>query len=479
MPCKNNSHQNSTMAFRTEHDSLGNYTLPEHVLWGIHTARAIDNFPITGKEIGSYPYLIKALVIIKQAAAKANFELGYLSQEKADLIEKACTIILKNLHEYLKNFKVDIMQGGAGTSTNMNVNEVIANVGLGYLGAKIGDYINLHPNDDVNMSQSTNDVYPTAVKISILLSLDNLSNALRVLINSCEKKSSEFDNILKIGRTQLQDAVPMTLGQEFCAYAVILSKELKALELLRSQLSEVNLGGTAIGTGINCDPRYGALVTAHLSQLSGVSLVQADNLIAATSDVGAFVGCSAVLKQIALKVSKISSDLRLLSSGPRAGLGEVILPSVQAGSSIMPGKINPVIPEMVNQVAYMVIGHDVTVTLCAENGQLQLNAFEPAIAHCILSSISMLENALTIFNDKCVSTLQANQQQCLDAVNNSIGIITSCLPALGYEKCAQIAKQTLAEGKSVVDVIGQHVSIAPDILENMLKIENMTQSQRY
>lgn len=459
---------------RTERDSLGPYDLPRHARWGVHTARAIDNFPITGTPIGKFPDLIKALVLVKQAAAAANHQLGFLSPEKAAMIEKACQEINGNISEYLTDFKIDVLQGGAGTSTNMNANEVVANVGLLAAGLEAGQYESLHPNDDVNMSQSTNDVYPTAVKISVCFALRSFLPSLKKLVKAFEDKGEEFKDILKIGRTQLQDAVPMTLGQEFKAWAGTLRKEISAVESLVPQLSEINLGGTAIGTGINCDPRYGALVTAHLSDLCGFPLKQAENLIEATSDVGAFVTCSSVLKRLAIKISKIANDLRLLSSGPRAGLGEIVLPSVQAGSSIMPGKINPVIPEMVNQVAYMVIGHDATVSFCAEGGQLQLNAFEPAMGYCILDSIQMMINAFEVLAEKCVRTIHANRERCQEQVQNSIGIITAFVPVLGYETCASIAKQAQAENRLVADVLKERVLMSPEMLTDLLKPETMT-----
>lgn len=458
---------------RTEKDSLGGYVLPRHARWGVHTARAIDNFPVTGITIGKFPDLIKALVLVKQAAASTNHQLGYLSSEKAGMIEIACQDIIQNIPLYLTDFKVDVLQGGAGTSTNMNANEVVANVGLLASGLEAGQYDRLHPNDDVNMSQSTNDVYPTAVKISVCFALRSFLLSLKHLVNAFEEKAEEFKAILKIGRTQLQEAVPMTLGQEFKAYAGTLRKEISAVEGVIQQLSEINLGGTAIGTGITCDPRYGAVVTAHLSDLCGFPLVQAENLIEATSDVGAFVACSSVLKRLAIKISKIANDLRLLSSGPRAGLGEIILPTAQAGSSIMPGKINPVIPEMVNQVAFMVIGHDVTVSLCAEGGQLQLNAFEPGIGYCILDSIQMMQNAFEVLAEKCVRSIRADKERCLELVQNSIGIITAFVPVLGYELCASIAKQALVENRLVADVLKERVPMSPELLTDLLKPEAM------
>ncbi|MFT9331697.1 MAG: aspartate ammonia-lyase [Acetobacter persici] len=473
MSYKNGVDPKSDKIQRTEWDSLGAYVLPRHARWGVHTARAVDNFPTTGTAIGKFPDLIKALVLVKQAAALANHQLGYLSPEKAVMIEKACQEISQNLPVYLSDFKVDVLQGGAGTSTNMNANEVVANVGLLASGLQAGQYDNLHPNDDVNMSQSTNDVYPTAVKISVCFALRSFLPSLKNLVNAFEEKAEEFKTVLKIGRTQLQDAVPMTLGQEFKAYAGTLRKEIAAVESMVPQLSEINLGGTAIGTGINCDPRYGALVTAHLSELCGFPLKQAENLIEATSDVGAFVTCSSVLKRLSIKISKIANDLRLLSSGPRAGLAEIVLPAAQAGSSIMPGKINPVIPEMVNQVAFMVIGHDATVSFCAEGSQLQLNAFEPAMGYCILDSIQTMNNSFRVLAEKCVRGIRANKERCLEQVQNSIGIITAFVPVLGYELCASIAKQALAENRLVADVLKERVPMSAELLADLMKPEAM------
>lgn len=474
MSYKTSVHPERDSLQRTEKDSLGGYVLPCHARWGVHTARAVDNFPVTGITIGKFPDLIKALVLVKQAAASTNHQLGYLSSEKAGMIEIACQKIIQNIPYYLTDFKVDVLQGGAGTSTNMNANEVVANVGLLVSGLEAGQYDRLHPNDDVNMSQSTNDVYPTAVKISVCFALRSFLPSLKHLVNAFEEKAEEFKAILKIGRTQLQEAVPMTLGQEFKAYAGTLRKEISAVEGVIPQLSEINLGGTAIGTGIACDPRYGAVVTARLSDLCGFPLKQAENLIEATSDVGVFVTCSSVLKRLAIKISKIANDLRLLSSGPSAGLGEIILPAAQVGSSIMPGKVNPVIPEMLNQVAFMVIGHDATVSFCAEGGQLQLNAFEPAMGYCILNSIQMLKSALDIFSEKCVRGIRANKERCLEQVQNSVGIMTAFVPVLGYELCASIAKQALTEIRSVADVLKEHVPMSDELIMDCLKPDAMT-----
>lgn len=447
---------------RVEQDSLGACHVPYGVNWGVHTQRAIENFPITGIGIGSYPEFMRAFLLIKMSAAKTNAELGFLSKEKAGWIENACVEILENFSHYQDDFKGDVLQGGAGTSANMNVNEVIANVALTLAGYKKGDYARLHPNDDVNMSQSTNDIYPSSIKIALCFLLKNLKQSLSSLTQSLFTKAEEFNSVLKIGRTQLQDAVPMTLGQEFAAFANAMTPFFEKIDLQIKELSCLNVGGTAIGTGINCDPRYGEKVCGHLSGVCGFPVRQAEDLVAATSDMGPFVACSGLLKNIALKLSKISNDLRLLSSGPRAGLSEIWLPAVQAGSSIMPGKVNPVIPEMVNQVAYMVAGYDTTVTMCAEGGQLQLNAFEPAICHSLFNGLLYLNNAMTVLNLKCVVGIKANEGHCLQNIHNSTGILTGFVPTLGYETCSRIAKKALAEGKTVTQVLTEENILTDD-----------------
>lgn len=438
---------------RIEQDSLGACAVPYGANWGAHTQRALDNFPITAIGIGSCPEFIRAFLLIKTSAAQTNAALGFLSQQKAVWIGGACKKILAQIDQYQKDFNIDVLQGGAGTSANMNVNEVIANVGLTLAGYKHGEYSYLHPNDDVNMSQSTNDIYPSAIKIALCFLLSDFKQVLVALVRSLSDKAEEFQSILKIGRTQLQDAVPMTLGQEFAAFAHSLESFCDKIDGQIKELSILNIGGTAIGTGINCDPRYGKMVCQTLSDLCAFPVDVAPDLVAATSDTGPFVACSGLLKGMALKLSKICNDLRLLSSGPRAGLGEISLPSVQAGSSIMPGKVNPVIPEMVNQVAYMVVGYDTTVALCADGGQLQLNAFEPAICHCLFNEIAYLKNAMQILEMKCIAGIKANKEKCFKNLNDSTGVLTGFLPALGYEVCSRIAKQALDQGKTVAQVL--------------------------
>jgi aspartate ammonia-lyase len=462
---------------RREHDLIGEMDIPAEAYWGVHTLRAVENFPITGVTVGHFPEFVRALVYVKQAAARANFRLGHLTKEKAQAIEQACQLIAKK-DKYQAQFVVDAIQGGAGTSTNMNTNEVIANVALEFLGRPKGAYGILHPNDDVNMSQSTNDAYPTALRLSIILASDALMNALDELAYAFKAKAVEMADVLKIGRTQLQDAVPMTLGQEFDAFYVTIKEDVGRLKEIVRLFHEVNLGATAIGTGINADPRYAALAIEELARVSQRPMVLATNLIEATSDMGAFVLFSGLLKRVAIKLSKICNDLRLLSSGPRAGFGEIRLPAVQAGSSIMPGKINPVIPEVVNQVAFMVIGHDLTVTMCAEGGQLQLNAFEPTIGYCLLSCLRHLTAAISTLTTKCVAGIEADREHCQDLVEQSIGLVTALGPSLGYEVSSRVAKRALAEKRTVKDIVLEEDLMTQKELEDLLRIEAMTAPSR-
>ncbi|VFU07790.1 aspartate ammonia-lyase [Methylocella tundrae] len=459
---------------RREHDLLGEAEIPADVYWGIHTLRAVENFPITGVPVGHFPELVRALALVKQAAARANRRLGHLASGKAEAIDRACGLIIKD-KRFLDQFVVDAVQGGAGTSTNMNANEVIANVALELIGRPRGDYGALHPIDDVNMAQSTNDAYPSALRLAVIFATESLVHALQDLAFAFKAKAVEFGDVLKIGRTQLQDAVPMTLGQEFDAFHVTIKEDVDRLQEAAALFREINLGATAIGTGINTDPRYASLAVAELARLSGQRLTLAANLIEATSDMGAFVLFSGVLKRIAVKLSKICNDLRLLSSGPRAGLGEIRLPAVQAGSSIMPGKVNPVIPEVVSQVAYLVIGHDLTVTMCAEGGQLQLNAFEPTIGYAILTSLRMLTAAIETLDQRCVVGIEADRERCLELVENSIGLVTALGPMLGYETCSHIARRALREGRKVADIVLEEGLMTEAQLGDLLGVENMTQ----
>ncbi|GAB2624589.1 aspartate ammonia-lyase [Streptomyces capparidis] len=456
---------------RMEHDLLGEREVPADAYWGIHTLRARENFPITGTPISAHPHLIDALAAVKEAAARANEDLGLLAPEKADAIAAACREIRDGrLHD---QFVVDVLQGGAGTSTNMNANEVIANRALEILGHARGDYRHLHPNEHVNLGQSTNDVYPTAVNVATVLAARELLAAMSVLRDAFAAKAAEFRDVLKMGRTQLQDAVPMTLGQEFSCYAVMLDEDISRLSEAVLLVHEINLGATAIGTGLNAPDGYAEAARRHLADLTGLPLVTAANLVEATQDCGAFVHLSGVLKRIAVKLSKSCNDLRLLSSGPRAGLNEINLPPVQAGSSIMPGKVNPVVPEVVNQVAFQVIGNDVTITMAAEAGQLQLNAFEPVIWHALAESITHLRNACLVLARRCVSGITANTETLRAAVENSIGLVTALNPHIGYGAATGIAKEALATGRGVAELVLEKGLIPPDRLAELLRPEQL------
>ncbi|HEY4651016.1 MAG TPA: aspartate ammonia-lyase [Pontibacter sp.] len=434
-------------SFRKEHDFLGEKNIPNEVYYGIQTLRALENFHITGLPISREPLLIQAFGYVKKAAALANLECGVLSAKVTDAICQASDKLIQG--EYLDQFVTDMIQGGAGTSVNMNANEVIANIGLELMGYQKGDYEHLHPNNHVNFSQSTNDAYPTAFRLALYIKIGGLIEALNNLQKAFAAKAEEFKDVLKMGRTQLQDAVPMTLGAEFNGFSTTIREDIQRLEEARLLICEINMGATAIGTSINAPEGYPEIVTRHLRELTGIPVVLAEDLIEATCDTGAYVQISGVLKRCAVKVSKICNDLRLLSSGPRAGLNEINLPRMQPGSSIMPGKVNPVIPEVVNQTAYFVIGSDVTITMAAEAGQLQLNVMEPVIAFSLFSSLSYLSNACQTLTDKCVVGITANEEICKNMVMNSIGIVTSLNPILGYETVSAIAKEALQTGKSV------------------------------
>lgn len=458
--------------FRIEHDLLGEREIPSDVYWGIHTLRALENYPITGKTIGSYPDLVYALAHIKKASAEANLQLGLLSKEKTKSIIEACDRILAG--EFHTEFVVDVIQGGAGTSTNMNANEVITNIALELAGHPKGDYGYIHPLNDVNMSQSTNDVYPSSIKLAAVFSIRGLLSALESLQMSFRRKSDEFKGILKIGRTQLQDAVPMTLGQEFSTYDVMLGEDISRLKEATSLIGEINLGATAIGTGINTDIRYSKIVTEILAKQTGFDLNAAPNLIEATQDTGAFVQLSGVLKRIATKLSKVCNDLRLLSSGPQGGFNEINLPAKAAGSSIMPGKVNPIIPEVVNQIAYEVIGNDITITMAAEAGQLQLNAFEPIIAHSLFKSIEHLTAGCKTLEINCVSGITANRELLESRVKTSAGLATALNPYIGYENATLVAKRALAENRSVESIVLELGLLEEKKLKEILRPEILT-----
>src|SRR5688500_17334869 len=462
-----------TAPVRIEHDLLGDRAVPADAYYGVHTLRALENFPITGTPISIYPDLVMALACVKQAAAIANAELGLLDERRSHAIRLACEEVRQG--KLFDEFVVDVIQGGAGTSSNMNANEVICNRALELSGHKKGEYQHLHPLDHVNLSQSTNDVYPTAVKLALQFGINRLLVDMALLRKAFDAKAREFAEVLKVGRTQLQDAVPMTLGQEFSTYAVMLGEDEQRLAEAASLIREINLGATAIGTGINAHPDYARLVTTRLTELTNVTFIVSPNLIEATQDAGSFVQLSGVLKRIAVKLSKICNDLRLLSSGPRAGIGEIMLPAVQAGSSIMPGKVNPVIPEVVNQIAFEVIGNDITVTMAAEAGQLQLNAFEPIIAHSLFKSLPHLGAGCRTLADRCVKGITANRERARRLLDESTALVTALTPYLGYAVCTEIAREALATGERVYDLVLSKKLMTRDALDQILRPEMLTQ----
>lgn len=457
-----------------EHDSIGALNVPAEAYYGVQSMRAATNFQITHRPL--HPVLIDSIVMVKKAAAITNEKSGKLDQQIAQAIIQACDEILDgNLRD---QFIVDAIQGGAGTSANMNANEVIANRAIEILGGTKGDYSIVHPNDHVNMSQSTNDVIPTAGKITVLKLLPQTIKELEKLEKAMEEKEAEFDDILKMGRTQLQDAVPMRLGQSFGAFAHVLKRDIKRLKNVMDEMKVLNIGATAIGTAINVDPYYLANISYELSKVAGISLKQADDLIDATQNLDGFVSVSGVLKTCAVDISKISNDLRLMSSGPRTGLSEINLPAKQNGSSIMPGKINPVIPEVVSQVAYLIIGHDYTITMAAEAGQLELNAFEPVLFHHLFESIDTLKEAAATLTKHCITGITANKGQCEEYIEKSVGISTALCPYIGYAKSAEIAKKSLKTGISVKELVLEEGLLKEEELKEILKSEKMTQTMR-
>jgi aspartate ammonia-lyase len=459
-------------ATRTETDSLGTKQIPRDAYWGLNVKRALDNFTISGRPISIYPDLIFGYACVKQAAARANAEIGVLDRAKADLIELACEEVKDGkLHN---QFVVDIMQGGAGTSTNMNVNEVIANRGLELAGYVKGAYEYLDPNDHVNQGQSTNDTYPTAFKIGLCLSIERLLTEIELLIRAFRSKGQEFKGIVKVGRTQLQDAVPMTLEQEFEAFAVTLGDDLASFKSVMKRLWEINLGATAIGTGIAADPRFAEAARKHLSAITGYDLVTAHNLIEATTDVGVFMDLSSTLKRCAMKLSKICNDLRLLASGPQAGLYEINLPPRQAGSSIMPGKVNPVIPEVVNEVAFVVAGGDTTLTMAAGAGQLQLNAFEPVMAHVLFENLKWMTAAMETLRKNCVSGITANKEHLAKQVDTFVGVITALIPRIGYGPASKLAQEALATNANIADLVVSNGLLTRKQVTDMLSPEHLT-----
>ncbi|MDH1406036.1 aspartate ammonia-lyase [Acinetobacter johnsonii] len=462
---------------RVEKDLLGHKEIPAHCYYGVQTLRALENFNLSPNKLNQFPVFINALAMVKAACAEANFKLNKLEENKYNAIQYACEQVIN--YKYHDQFPIDMIQGGAGTSTNMNINEVLANIGLEHLEHLKGEYQYLHPNNDINMSQSTNDVYPTAIKVGLIFAIEQLNSPFQNLIQSFKNKSDEFSHILKMGRTQLQDAVPMTLGQEFGAFANTLQNDLNKLnDIMPSALSVVNLGGTAIGTGINTEVKYREYAIAALSEITQKQISSSPDLIEATSDMGDFVLLSSFLKRTATKLSKIANDLRLLSSGPRTGLNEIHLEPRQPGSSIMPGKVNPVIPEAMNLVCFQVIANDLAITLAAEAGQLQLNAMEPLIAFKLFESIDLLGKAMQMFQYKCIENIRANAEHCQANVDNSIGIITALNPYLGYETTTRIAKQANETGQSVLALIKAENLLSDQLLADVLSIKNMVHPQQ-
>jgi aspartate ammonia-lyase len=457
---------------RVEHDLLGEREVPDEALYGIQTLRALENFPITGVPLREFPSLIDALAAVKEAAALANAELGLLPKEISEQIVRAAREIRAGRHH--EHFLVDMIQGGAGTSTNMNANEVIANRALELLGRPRGEYRTVHPNNHVNLSQSTNDVYPTAMKLALHSQIEGLARAMSDLAAAFLAKGDEFSPFIKMGRTQLQDAVPMTLGQEFTAFGRTILEDVQRLGEAQALIREINMGGTAIGTGITAPRGYAEAVRAHLSRITGLALITAPDLVEATADTGAFVQLSGVLKRCAVKLSKICSDLRLLASGPRAGFNEIDLPAMQPGSSIMPGKVNPVIPEVVNQVCFDIIGGDLTVTMAAEAGQLQLNVFEPVIAFRLLAGISSLTNACVVLRERCVDGITANPERMRWFVEHSVGIVTALVPIIGYERSTEIAREALETGRGVYELVMERKLLTREELDRLLNPEAMT-----
>lgn len=456
---------------RLEHDFLGEMEIPDENYYGIQTIRALNNFNISGIPFSHYPVFIKALAQVKKASAETNLILNWINEEKANAIIQACDEIINN--KLIDQFPVDIIQGGAGTSINMNSNEVIANRALEIAGHKKGDYTFIHPNNHVNLSQSTNDVFPTAIRIAVIQYGENLKLEMECFRDSLLKKSEEFKDVIKMGRTQLQDAVPMTLGQEFHAWAVTIDEDIHRLEDAKTLMHEINLGGTAIGTCINTPKGFSKKVTEIISKNTGLNLICASDLIEATQDCGCYIQYSGVLKRIAVKLSKISNDLRLLSSGPRTGLNEINLPPKQPGSSIMPGKVNPVIPEVMSQVAFDVVGNDMSITMAAEAGQLELNAMEPVIAYKLFSSIKHMKNAINTLRINCIDGITANKERCRALVTGSIGIVTILNPVLGYENCSKIAGRALKTGEAVEDIVLEMGLLSKDELDKLLLPENM------
>ncbi|MFW5787229.1 MAG: aspartate ammonia-lyase [Halanaerobiales bacterium] len=459
------------MLTRTEKDSVGEKEVPKDAYYGVQSLRAEENFKITNLKI--HPQLIKALAMVKKAAASANMEIGLLNKKIGEaIIEAADEVIEGALYD---QFIVDAVQGGAGTSINMNMNEVLANRAIEILGGEKGDYNIVHPNNHVNMSQSTNDVVPTAIRLAVISLTHGALDELNSLHEALSQKAEEFDDVLKMGRTQLQDAIPIRLGQEFAAYASAIERDIKRIRQNIDDLKVVNLGATAIGTGLNADPEYVEIVTNFLSDITGLDFVQADDLIDATQNVDPLVEVSSALKTCAVSLSKISNDLRLMASGPRTGINEINLPAVQPGSSIMPGKVNPVIPEVVNQISFQIIGNDTTITMAAEAGQLELNVMMPVLVYNLFQSITMLKNGVNTFTENAIKGIKANKKRCRELVDNSVGVITAINPHVGYEEAARIAKKALETGRPVREIILEEGVLSEQELDRILNPYEMTE----
>ena len=463
------------MGTRKEHDFIGELEIADDVYYGVQTFRALENFHMSGRSLKNYPFFIKAFAQVKKAAALVNKEVGVLDADKADALAKACDRLIAG--EFLDQFVVDMIQGGAGTSTNMNVNEVLTNIALESMGHKKGEYQYLHPNDHTNLGQSTNDTYPSSIKVATHAKLGDLLKAMEELKNDLEAKAKEYKDMIKMGRTELEDAVPTTLGNTFNAFASYIKSDIAKLTKAREAMTVLNLGATAIGTGINCHPDYKNVVEKKLKEITGVNFTPAEDLIAATQDTADFVYVSGCLKTAAVRLSKIANDLRLMNSGPRCGLGEITLPAMQPGSSIMPGKVNPVICEVVGEACYEVIGNDVTIMLCSERGEFELNAFEPGIAYGLFNSLILLENAMKTLANKAIKGLKANPEACKKLVLNSIGIVTAFNPVLGYEKSASMAKEALQTGKAVGDICLERGYLSKEEIDKILDPENMLNPQ--
>lgn len=457
---------------RVEKDLLGEKQIPANVYYGVQTARALENFQISGVQINHYPGFVEAWAIVKLAAARANTDVGAMKPETLQLIEKATQAVLEG--KYHDQFQVDWYQGGAGTSTNMNANEVLANVGLEMSGHNKGEYRYLDPHDDLNMSQSTNDSYPTAIKVALLLRNELLTKELQNLAASFRRKGDAYLELVKMGRTEMQDAVPMTVGQEFHAFAASLDNEVQLLRDSEKYLYAVNMGATAIGTGLNAPKGYAERCATHLAKLTGKPIVPAADMLAATWDQQGFVVYSSALRSVAVKLSKIASDLIVLASGPRAGMFEINLPPLQPGSSIMPGKVNPVMPELINLIAFRVIGNDYTVSLAADHGQLQLNAYEPVEGLAMIESQSLLFRGSVAFRVRCIDGITVNERVLQHYLETTVGIVTALNPILGYDKATELASEAYKTNKGILEIIREKKLLSEEQIKELLDPVKLT-----